>query len=64
MTLRKVIKTRASFPNEESAIKLLYLALNNIAQRWKAARDWRTSLNHFMLRYGDRVETALAKSSR
>jgi len=64
MTLRKVIKTRASFPNEESALKLLYLALKNIAQRWKASRDWRTSLNHFMLRYGDRVEKALARPSR
>ena len=64
MTLRKVIKTRASFPNEESALKLLYLALKNIAQRWKASRDWRISLNHFMLRYGDPVEAALARPSR
>ncbi len=47
MTLRKVIKTRASFPSEESALKLLYLALNNVAKRWKASREWRTSLNHF-----------------
>ncbi len=49
MTLRKVIKTRASFPNEESALKLLYLALKNIARRWKASRVWRTSLNHFIV---------------
>lgn len=61
MTLRKVIKTRASFPNEESALKLLYLALQNISQRWKAATDWRTSLNHFMVVYGDRIEAALAR---
>lgn len=64
MTLRKVIKTRASFPSEESALKLLYLALKNVAQRWKATRDWRTSLNHFMLRYGDRIEAALQRPSR
>jgi len=38
-----VIKTRASFPNEESALKLLYLALRNIAQRWRPAPNWRTS---------------------
>ncbi len=61
MTLRKVIKTRASFPNEDSALKLLYLALNNISQRWKASKDWRTSLNHFMVRYGDRIEAALSR---
>jgi putative transposase len=64
MTLRKVIKTRASFPSEEAALKLLYLALNNVSKRWKAARDWRTSLNHFMLRYGDRIEAALARPAR
>ena len=64
MTLRKVIKTRASFPSEESALKLLYLALNNVAKRWKASREWRTSLNHFMLRYGERIESALARPTR
>jgi putative transposase len=64
MTLRKVIKTRASFPSEEAALKLLYLALSNVARRWKASRDWRTSLNHFMLRYGDRIEAALARPTR
>ena len=64
MTLRKVIKTRASFPSEEAALKLLYLALSNVARRWKASRDWRTSLNHFMLRYGDRIEAALARPAR
>lgn len=64
MTLRKVIKTRGSFPNEESALKLLYLGLKNVAQRWKAAPHWRTSLNHFMLLYGDRIEAAWARPAR
>jgi len=56
MTLRKVIKTRASFPNEESALKLIYLALKNKAQRWRSAPSWRTSLNHFMLLWEDRID--------
>ena len=64
MTLRKVIKTRASFPNEESALKLLYLALRNIAQRWRAAPNWRTSLNHFLLLWGDRIEAPVVRSGR
>ena len=64
MTLRKVIKTRASFSSEEAALKLLYLALKNIAQRWKAAREWRTSRNHFMPRYGERIEAALERPGR
>lgn len=64
MTLRKVIKTRGSFPSEESALKLLYLALKNVARRWKAAPNWRTSLNHFMLLYGDRIEAAWQRPAR
>jgi transposase-like protein len=32
MSLRKVIKTRNSFPNEEAALKLLYLALRNASK--------------------------------
>lgn len=35
--LRKVIKTKGHFPSEESALKLLYLALTNIEKKWKAA---------------------------
>lgn len=64
MTLRKVIKTRGSFPSEEAALKLLYLALKNVAKRWKAAPNWRTSLNHFMLLYGDRIEAAWQRPAR
>ena len=58
MTLRKVIKTRGSFPSEEAALKLLYLALKNVRKRWQATRDWKPSLNHFTLLWGDRIEAA------
>ena len=33
-SLRKVSKNRGSFPNDESALKLLYLALSNISKKW------------------------------
>src|SRR3982751_3633230 len=58
MTLRKVIKTRGSFPSEEAALKLLYLALKNVRKRWQATRDCKPSLNHFTLLWGDRIEAA------
>jgi putative transposase len=64
MSLRKVIKTRGSFPSEEAALKLLYLALRNVSKKWNASRDWRVSLNHFTLLWGDRIETAQARPSR
>lgn len=64
MTLRKVIKTRGSFPNEEAALKLLYLALRNVAKKWNSAANWRTALNHFTVRYGDRIEAAWQRPVR
>jgi putative transposase len=34
-SLRKIIKTRGSFPNDEAALKLLYLAIKNAGLRWR-----------------------------
>jgi putative transposase len=64
MSLRKVIKTRASFPSEEAALKLLYLALKNVAQKWKPSPNWRTALNHFMLLWGERLEAVPQRTVR
>jgi putative transposase len=64
MTLRKVIKTRGSFPSEEAALKLLYLALKNVRKRWQATRDWKPALNHFTLLWGDRIEAAWQRPAR
>jgi putative transposase len=64
MTLRKVIKTRASFPSEEAAIKLLFLALRNAAKKWKFVHDWAAALNHFNLLWGDRMDAARQTISR
>jgi len=57
MSLRKVTKTRGSFPNDEAAAKLLYLALRNIAKKWitKPVRDWAAALNRFGILYEGRV---------
>ena len=64
MTLRKVIKTRGSFPSEEAALKLLYLALKNVRKRWQATRDWKPALNHFTLLWGDRIQAAWQRPAR
>ena len=56
MSLRKVTKNRGSFPNDESMLKLLYLALNNIAKKWTMPiRDWKAALNRFFILFGDRM---------
>jgi putative transposase len=60
MTLRKVTKNRGSFPSEESAIKLLYLALQNVAKKWHTVQGWKEALRQFTIRWGDRIEQARA----
>jgi len=58
MSLRKVTKTRSSFPNDEAVLKLLYLALRNIAKRWTMPiHDWKAALNRFAIVYEDRMPT-------
>jgi len=39
-SLRKIIKTRGSFPTDEAAIKLLYLAIQNAAIGWRRPIEW------------------------
>jgi transposase-like protein len=42
MSLRKIIKTRGSFPSEEAALKLLFLALRNVIGRWDTVQHWKS----------------------
>jgi transposase-like protein len=53
--LRKIIKTRGHFPNDEAATKLLWLALRNLTRTWgRTTYSWRTAMNQFAIFYGDR----------
>src|ERR671932_769962 len=55
-TLRKRLKTRGVFPNDESLVKVLYLALQNVAKKWtRPIRDWKAALNQFVILFGERV---------
>jgi len=49
MSLRKAIKTRGAFPTEDAAIKVMYLALRNLAAKWNAVQGWKEALNHFAM---------------
>jgi putative transposase len=59
MSLRKIIKTRGSFPSEEAALKLLYLALRNVIAKWDTIQHWKQALNHFQMLWGERIQAAL-----
>jgi putative transposase len=55
-TLRKRLKTRGVFPNDESLVKVLYLALQQVAKKWtRPIRDWKAALNQFVILFGERV---------
>jgi len=58
--LRKIIKNRGSFPSEEAALKLLYLALQNMSQKWETVQHWREALNQFEILWGERIRAARA----
>jgi putative transposase len=53
-SLRKIIKTRGSFPNDEAALKLLYLAIRNAGMRWRWAIEWTKAMGQFAIQFGDR----------
>ncbi len=51
-SLRRLIKTKGSFPSDEAAIKLLYLGLRNIAKRWTMPiQNWKQAMSQFMIRF-------------
>lgn len=58
MSLRKITKNRGSFPSDYALLKLFYLALRNISQRWTMPiRDWKAALTRFTIQFEDRMPT-------
>jgi transposase-like protein len=55
-SLRKVTKTRRSFPTDKSVMKVLYLALYQIAKKWTMPiRNWKQAMSQFMILFDDRI---------
>jgi putative transposase len=56
MRLRKVTRSRASFPNDEALTKLYYLALRNISKKWTMPiQNWKAALNRFTILFNERM---------
>jgi putative transposase len=53
--LRKAVKTKGSFPSEDAARKLIYLAIQNAAPQWTRTRGWTKALLAFKIHFGDRL---------
>jgi putative transposase len=57
-SLRKIIKTRGSFPNDDAALKLLYPAIRNAGLRWRRTVDWTAAMGQFSIQFGERFPGA------
>ncbi|KAB0482087.1 IS256 family transposase [Vibrio sp. IB15] len=54
--IRKAIKKRKLFPTDESARKVIFLAIQDASKRWTMPiRNWRQALNRFMIMFEDRL---------
>jgi putative transposase len=53
--LRKAVKTKGSFPSEDAARKLIYLAIQNAVPQWTSTRGWTKALLAFKIHFGDRL---------
>ena len=58
MSLRRVTKNRGSFPTQNAAIKLIYLAVKNASKNWEFVQSWCGALRQFTLRWPERIERA------
>ena len=52
--IRKAIKTRGSFPSEQAAEKLIYLAIRGHEKTARTVRGWLTAVNQFAIMFEDR----------
>jgi putative transposase len=53
--LRKAIKTKGHFPNEEAAKKLIYMSIINATPKWTRVAGWTKALLAFKIHFGDRL---------
>jgi putative transposase len=60
MTYPKVLKNHRVFPTDEAAMKVVYLALGNVSQKWTMPiRDWKAALNRFAIKFEGRFPLSI-----
>jgi len=54
--IRKSVKTRKVFPNDNAAMKVIYLAVEAASKKWTMPiRDWKAALNRFMIEFEEQL---------
>lgn len=58
--IRKAIKNRKVFPSDDSAKKVIYLAIKAASKKWsKPIHNWRAAMNRFIIEFEDRLKKHL-----
>lgn len=58
--IRKAIKKRKLFPHDDSAKKVIYLAIEQASKKWTMPiRNWKMALNRFMIEFEDRLKDVI-----
>ena len=57
LTVYRALKgsARGAFPSEDAALKVMYLALRNLAGRWHTVQNWKEALNRFHILWPERM---------
>ena len=58
--IRKAIRNRKIFPNEQSAMKVIYLAILKASERWtRPLQNWKPAMNIFAIKYAERFDAEI-----
>jgi transposase-like protein len=55
MQIRKTIKTRGHFPNDDAALRLIWLAIQRAKTSWKTCYNWTNAMAVLRIHFGDRI---------
>jgi len=54
--IRKSIKTRKLFPSDDSAIKVIFLAVQAASRKWTMSiQNWKPAMNHFIIEFEEQL---------
>ncbi len=55
--IRKALKKRKIFPNDEAATKMVYLAIKDASKKWTMPiQNWRQAMSRFIIEFEERLE--------
>jgi transposase-like protein len=55
MQIRKTIKTRGHFPNDDAAIRLIWLAITRAKASWRTCYNWTNAMAVLRIHFGERI---------